>query len=279
VSQAGDLVLAVEREEIFSPGKEEADAAILRSVCEQTAKLGFRVERIPAEALKGWQEPPALILSMAQGDAALSHLSRWETKGTFVINSTESVRNCSRRDTLFSCLEFELPGYRVAPTLVLDTQGGSAGAHARNLLKDWSFPVWLKRGDFHALGPDDVFQVSDFDRLEEALSAFASRDIPKGVVQQHVEGEVVKFYGVGWDKFWCRPQENARFPMPEGVSVVGRTGWDILELEIYGGDIILSADGELFLIDLNDWPSFTGIQKEAAIAISELVQNRLRGFS
>jgi glutathione synthase/RimK-type ligase-like ATP-grasp enzyme len=279
VSRNGEIILAVEREEIFSPGKEEADAAILQLACEEIVKIGFRVEWIAADALKDWQEPPALILSMAQGDAALTHLARWEAEGVFVINSTESVRNCSRRDTLFSCLEFELPGYRVAPTLVLDTQGGSAVADARNLLKEWSFPVWLKRGDFHALGPDDVFQINDFERLEEALSAFASRDIPKAVVQQHVEGEVLKFYGVGWENFWCRPQEVTRHPLQDGVSVVGRAAWDILELEIYGGDIVLTPDENIFLIDLNDWPSFTGIQKESAIAISELVQNRLRGFS
>ena len=42
-------------------------------------------------------------------------------------------------------------------------------------------------------------------------------------------------------------------------------------LEIYGGDCIVCADGTWYMIDFNDWPSFSRCREEAADAIAGLI--------
>jgi D-alanine-D-alanine ligase-like ATP-grasp enzyme len=50
-----------------------------------------------------------------------------------------------------------------------------------------------------------------------------------------------------------------------------------LGLEIYGGDCIATASGELVLIDLNAWPSFALFREEAASAIAAYLSVRFTG--
>ena len=47
-------------------------------------------------------------------------------------------------------------------------------------------------------------------------------------------------------------------------------------LEIYGGDCIVTADGEIFIIDLNDFPSFSAIRAEAAKEIATYITRTLK---
>ncbi|MFS6554926.1 hypothetical protein VPJ68_05445, partial [Parabacteroides distasonis] len=41
---------------------------------------------------------------------------------------------------------------------------------------------------------------------------------------------------------------------------------------MYGGDAIVTADGNFVIIDFNDWPSFSRCRDEAAEAIAEYVK-------
>ena len=56
--------------------------------------------------------------------------------------------------------------------------------------------VWIKRYDFHATQPDDVMYVASEDGWRMSLERFAGRGIPFVVVQEHVTGDLIKFYGV-----------------------------------------------------------------------------------
>jgi len=40
---------------------------------------------------------------------------------------------------------------------------------------------------------------------------------------------------------------------------------------VYGGDAIVQADGSFYIIDFNDWPSFSPCVNAAAEAISQLI--------
>ena len=42
-------------------------------------------------------------------------------------------------------------------------------------------------------------------------------------------------------------------------------------LQVYGGDAIVTADGSWYMIDFNDWPSFSRCREEAAEAIAGLI--------
>jgi glutathione synthase/RimK-type ligase-like ATP-grasp enzyme len=44
-------------------------------------------------------------------------------------------------------------------------------------------------------------------------------------------------------------------------------------LEIYGGDCIVDSKGGIFIIDLNDFPSFTAVRHEAAERIAQYIMN------
>jgi len=47
-----------------------------------------------------------------------------------------------------------------------------------------------------------------------------------------------------------------------------------MQLDIYGGDAIVTSDNQIYIIDLNDWPSFGKCQNEAAPAIADLILNQ-----
>ena len=49
-----------------------------------------------------------------------------------------------------------------------------------------------------------------------------------------------------------------------------------LELDVWGGDAIVTPDGEIFVIDLNAWPSFAFFREEAADHIAAHLAARLR---
>src|SRR5262249_61130958 len=56
--------------------------------------------------------------------------------------------------------------------------------------------VWVKRYDFHATEAHDVMYAASEEGWREALHGFAKRGIPFVVAQEHVPGDLVKFYGV-----------------------------------------------------------------------------------
>ena len=56
--------------------------------------------------------------------------------------------------------------------------------------------AWVKRYDFHATQTDDVLYAASEVGWRDALSRFAERGIPFVIAQEHVPGDLVKFYGV-----------------------------------------------------------------------------------
>ena len=100
------------------------------------------------------------------------------------------------------------------------------------------------------------------------------------MLQPPVEGDLIKFYGVG-------AGGGADGGPPGSAGSITRTsawpgirsrragwrGWcgaaaTALGLEVYGGDAIASADGGLVLLDVNAWPSFALYRDEAAPVIA-----------
>src|SRR5258708_40279715 len=74
---------------------------------------------------------------------------------------------------------------------------------------DLSAGVYVKRGNLHALAPEDVQHASDRAGIESILSDFARRGIRSAYVQQEVSGQLVKFYGVsGGNYFSAHPEEE-----------------------------------------------------------------------
>lgn len=265
--------MGVYREQVFSPGKVREDAAILDAALEKlSGALGFRTRSSTPETLTSDSRGPFFVLSMAQSQAALSLLERWEGQGTRVVNSVQAVRNCYRKALTRILLRAGLP---LPPSRILHLCDAQSA-----LLFEEGKSYWLKRGDVHAVQADDVVRVSSRQDLASALEHFCSQGIDEVLIQDHVEGEVVKFYGIGQHDFFVAylsstgEEITSRVP---SLSVLGRKAAAAVGLEIYGGDAVLTREGVSYLIDLNDWPSFSRCCRPAAAGIANYITRLCRG--
>jgi glutathione synthase/RimK-type ligase-like ATP-grasp enzyme len=267
-------VMGVYREAEYSPGKVEADAAILDAVIDQLRVAGAETNAIDAARfVDGGFATPHLVLAMCQGEAGLARLSTVEESGAVVINSALAIRNCYR-DLLGAGLM--RAGVPVPEGVVVRTAAPLDLKPLRTI--DLSSPMYVKRGDLHALGPHDVVRVEGLEQLEATLIRFARRGVQLAFVQQEVVGEVVKFYGVSGGEYFATVAEGAA-DLSDGqrraLNHAAATAAGALGLEIWGGDAIVKGD-RFSIVDFNDWPSFNRVRDDAARAIARRSLMHLR---
>lgn len=254
-------VLALLRHQQFSPNSVEKDETIMRAVAHRLQRQGHEVT---VESEARWHEQACdCVLSMGRLDETLQRL---EVLQVPVINSPRAVRICAR-SVLSSVMLRE--GIPAAP------REGSRG-------------YWLKRGDACAQEPGDVVYAADEAELHRQEQAFRQRGIDDYVVSAHVEGDVVKFYGVrgtgffrhfyptddGQTKFGDEARNGQARHYPFAVADMQQAAEKLanaIGLDVYGGDFIVRADGTFCLIDFNDWPSFSRCRDDAAEAIASLI--------
>lgn len=288
-------VVGVSRGSEFSPNHVGNDEAIFRLVCEQLRRLGFRVETYAEREFVEQGVEADVVVSMARDKATLERLKRLEQGGALVVNSAYGVENCVRRamtERLLAhgiahpasvLLDLSEPVEAVVDRLtdVLQAQGVAA------------FPCWIKRGDSHALVKADVSFAADRQEALAILTDFRQRDIPTAVVNVHLCGDLVKFYGVeGTDFFyWFYPSPctHTKFGL-EAINGEARGyAFDvealrrechraarILRVPVYGGDCVVSAQGDYKIIDFNDWPSFARCREEAGPQIAACIAGLAR---
>lgn len=256
-------VTGVLRADRFSPNSVDKDRMILSAVLDEMKRRGCDVSMVSEEDADA-DINAGLIFSMARTDEALDRLSGLERKGVRVINKAEGVRAC-RRSHLDQLMRRE--GFSMPP------QKGNDG-------------FWLKRGDGAAQSRGDVVFCEDETALQKAIADMERRGITDHVVSAHVVGDLIKFYGVG-DSFFryyyptddhqWKFADEARngeahhyaFSAPALQKEVTKLSL-LTETEVYGGDAIIDENGKFFIIDFNDWPSFSRCREEAAKAIAEL---------
>jgi hypothetical protein len=143
-----------------------------------------------------------------------------------------------------------------------------------------ALPLWVKRGDVHNTQEGDVTFATTVEAVQAALAGLAARGITHAVLQPHVEGDLVKFYGIGgnarpdgtpaWFRsFYHKNQTLRGYPLdPVDLGRAVRRAAAALGLEVYGGDAIVTAGGGLVLLDVNAWPSFALYRDEASAVIA-----------
>jgi hypothetical protein len=163
----------------------------------------------------------------------------------------------------------------------------SDSGHPSPQLGTGPFPVWIKRADVHNTQSGDVECTPSPEDLRKTLAALHDRGIPRVVLQQHIPGDLLKFYGIGkplagnrkdaWFRwFYHRDQDLARYPFSEEtLQTLTQRAASALGLEVYGGDAIVTSRGEIILIDINAWPSFALFREEAAVQIARWLLRRL----
>jgi hypothetical protein len=266
------------RERVHSPGREFDDAAILRLTAKHLASEGFQVSlRSPEEVDAGGQPIPPFIFLMCERPMILRQLRRWQLRGVRLINAPSAVLNTYRHRMI---LRFEQAGVPFPPSLVVPT-------HRPGYQGSW--PVWVKRGDVHNTQDGDVVFAPTVAVLHEAIQGLAQRGIRRAVIQHHVSGDLIKFYGVGdparlqgqqpWFRwFYHQHQTLAGHPFdPTRLATLAQQAAAALGLEVYGGDAIVTKRGALVLIDLNAWPSFALYRDEASAQIASYLKQRFTG--
>jgi len=258
--------IGIYREVEFSPGKVDADAAILDAVLAELATHGIETEAFDAKTFAaGTAAADAeIILAMCQSESALRRLAELESAGAVAVNSALAIRNCYRDLLGTGLLRARVPspeGVLLATAAPFDMRRLSA--------LDLDAGVFVKRGDLHALGPDDVQQVVGRAALTTTLADFARRGIAMVYLQQAAAGHTVKFYGVSGSEYFNviaqegEVSEEVARALAEAAGVAATA----LGLEAWGGDAMV--DGDRFaIVDFNDWPSFSLVRAPAARAIA-----------
>ncbi|HUF92832.1 MAG TPA: hypothetical protein VMR23_10680 [Candidatus Limnocylindria bacterium] len=263
------------RERAHSPGRESDDAEILRLAGKHLEAEGLQVVlKTPEEAFADHEGPPASVFFMCERVEALDRLSAWEAAGVPHVNSPRAVLNTYRARMI---AQFEEAGVPFIPSTLVATAGAEV---------EPAEPVWVKRADVHNTQEGDVVLARTASAVGAALGALAARGIPQAVLQPHVPGDVIKFYGIGgggphrapaWFRwFHHKDQTLAGHPVDaDRLARLARQAAGALGLEIYGGDMIATAGG-LVLLDLNAWPSFALFRDEAAPVIAAHLALRFR---
>lgn len=253
--------VGIYRERIYSPGKVEADRAILDAVA---ARLRVRSTVAVLSADDPLPEIPAgaTVFTMCQGPCALARLHAWAGAGHRIVNSPAAIENCHRRRMLAA---FEWSGVRHPESILIDTAESGR-------LPSWiDRGAWVKRGDVHATEPGDVVHTAGSVATVSAVERLHRRGIEAALVQRHIDGEVIKFYAVRGRflrAFPATPALGLDGHIANDLAELAEQGAEALGLEVFGGDCVLDRESNLWLIDLNDWPSYGPCRAEAAHAIA-----------
>ncbi|HLB00424.1 MAG TPA: hypothetical protein VJO14_03475 [Bacteroidota bacterium] len=260
----------IRRKTEFSPNHVVNDSLIIQRTGDALRELGAGVAFYDEGTVTPDALPEKLIFSMAQGPTGSGTLVKIEDRGALIINSPRAVMNCYRTNMVKL---LPAAGVPFPKSVVVSTDAGVNPRQAGFT----SSRVWIKRGDVHAVHKEDVTLASTADEELTLLKEFYSRDIPQAILQEHLEGDTVKFYAVrDSDLFhWYYLNGVHRTAFPVGrLRDIASVAAETLGLYIYGGDAIISPDGGIAIIDINDWPSFAPVREEASREIAKLVHRK-----
>lgn len=270
--------LGISRSKVFSPNSEGKDMLILHAVGEELQQKGVEVSFLPEnELLSSSLEKVDVVFSMGRDLRTVECLELFEKEGGLVVNPSAGIRNSERFQLSKLFLQEGIPTPRTVLLQHIPEQADSA----------WPYPVWIKRGDGCAQVKADVQLLQNTCEANIALADFRKRGIDCAVVSEHLKGDLVKFYGVQDTPFfsWNYPDvSKTKFGLEEKNGPVQGYSFHvdkmkeicdeaakILQIPVYGGDCIVSADGSFKIIDFNDWPSFSSCREDAARAIVSFI--------
>ncbi|GFI67370.1 hypothetical protein IMSAG192_00898 [Muribaculaceae bacterium] len=279
-------IAGIMRAGAYSPNHIGNDAAIFNAVADQLRKRGCIVNIYSEEQFNNGQVNEPVIINMCREMKSIQRLQQLEDEGVLVINSGYGIENCTRERMTRILVGRNIP---YPESLIVNTDESVKGA-----LKDAAFSqCWIKRGDFHAMHKEDVSYVRHPEEAQEVLQEYFLRGIKRAVINRHLVGDLIKFYGVQGTPFffWF-------YPFDEGHSKYGheaingkskgiefdrqhmrdicQRASEVLDVKIYGGDCIVSPDGDIRIIDFNDWPSFAPCRQEAAPYIAKCILTTIK---
>lgn len=265
----------IRRKTEFSPNHEINDLLIINKTAENLRQMGAVVNFYDEESINPDKIHENLIFSMVQGPNGIKQLLRLSQQKLLIINSPESVHSCYRANMLKMLPKGGIP---IPRSLLISTDMMMNG----EISQFNSDKIWVKRSDVHAVRKEDVISIDlNQDKVNCTLKDFKNRQIENVIIQEHISGDVVKFYAVRETDFffWYYTDKKNKFEfVEEQLRELAMSSARILGLYIYGGDAIISQDGNITIIDINDWPSFAPIRDEASKHISKLLYRKAEEY-
>ncbi len=278
-------VAGVKRKTKYSPNHIGNDGMIFSLTAEHLRNMGYDVVEFTEAEFVLSEEKENYIFNMARDKATINRLKQFEKVGAMIINPGTGVENCKREAMTRLLLENDIP--YPASVIVNVTDDPTQG-----LIDMGAEAFWIKRGDSHAIHREDVTYARNIPEVKSILQEFALRDIPNAVINEHLVGDLVKFYGVADTDFfyWFYPFDlsHSKFGLEEINGAAQEFSFDVealkkacdkagevLDVKVYGGDCVVAKDGSFKIIDFNDWPSFAPCRDAAASKIAECIHKQI----
>lgn len=279
-------IAGIMRAGVFSPNHIGNDSTIFNIVADQLRKRGCEVNVYSEDRFVNQEITEDIIVNMCREQRSIAKLQQLEDAGALVINSGYGIENCTRERMTRILLGSNIP---FPESIMVNTDEG-----VRETLRRASMtPCWIKRGDFHTMHKEDVTYVRHAEEAQEVLQEYFLRGIKRAVISRHLEGDLIKFYGIAGTSFfyWFYPfdsdyskygKEKANGKsrgfafVEERLKAICAKAADVLDVKIYGGDCVVSPEGEIRIIDFNDWPSFAPCRQEAATQIAKYIMSTIK---
>ena len=262
----------IRRKTEFSPNHVVNDLLIINQTGDELKRLGAEVMMYDEGVITPETMKEKLVFSMAQGPIGSNTLLKIEQRGAFIINSPRAVMNCYRITMVKRLPEAGIPFPKsVIVATDSDVNGKQAGFTSSKL--------WIKRGDVHAVHKEDVTLANTDEEELTMLKEFHHRDIREAILQEHLDGDTVKFYAVResdlFHWYYLNGIYHTKFDENKLRSLALASA-ETLGLYVYGGDAIIGKDGSITIIDINDWPSFAPVRDQASRHIAQLIYRKAK---
>ena len=279
-------IAGIMRAGAYSPNHIGNDAAIFNAAADHLRKRGCIVNIYSEEQFIADEVTEPVIVNMCREMKSIHKLQELEQKGALVINSGFGIENCTRERMTRILVGSNIP---YPESLIVNTDEGVTAT----LKKAGFTQCWIKRGDFHAMHKEDVSYVRHPEEAQEVLQEYFLRGIKRAVINRHLVGDLIKFYGVQGTPFffWSYPfdlghskygheaingkSQGLEFDK-EKLRAICQNASEVLDVKVYGGDCIISPEGDIRIIDFNDWPSFAPCRQEAAPHIAKCILNEIK---
>jgi len=291
LGSAGGRLLAISRDRIYSPNCEAKDAAVWQETMAQLMRYGWELDVIDESAwqamrLEGISDKYQGIFHMARHSESLALMQGVQMP---VFNKAGAVQLVAKSRTK-TMERLQKEGIPVPEWTACQLDQKLDASFLQRL----SFPLWLKVVREDGSKPADVYFAENNAELETYLHCLETEDVIDILICKHVNGELIKCYVVldryarlrlfrwfrpkasGYSKFGEAEQHNlslADFSVDETALVtLSQSIGKATGLQFFGFDAIVSKeDGLVRVIDVNDWPSYSMCQQEAAEAIASTV--------